>query len=246
MACGDQLASLVFRNLDPLPQGDTARLVDFARESGIVVFLQPAGPDSIQALEPAHIELSYALPAHDIEILFEPSDFVQVNAAMNRLMVDRALELLEPSREDRLLDLYCGLGNFTLPLARHTAETVGVEGDAGLVDRARKNAERNGIDGARFHCADLTLDPAQAPWLRDGYDKVLIDPPRSGALEMLPHIAATGARRVLYISCHPGSLARDAGVLVRDHGFALRGAGVMDMFPHTGHVESIALFERAG
>lgn len=246
VACGDQVASLVFRNLDPLPQGDTARLVDFARETGIGVFLQPAGPDSIQALEPARIELSYTLPAHGIEILFEPSDFVQVNAAMNRLMVDRAIELLEPGREDRLLDLFCGLGNFTLPLARHTAETVGVEGDAGLVERASKNAERNGIDGARFHCADLTLDPAQAPWLREGYDKVLIDPPRSGALEMLPHIAATGARRVLYISCHPGSLARDAGVLVRDHGFALRGAGVMDMFPHTGHVESIALFERAG
>jgi 23S rRNA (uracil1939-C5)-methyltransferase len=161
---------------------------------------------------------------------------------MNRLMVDRAIELLQPTPDDRILDLFCGLGNFTLPLARHAGEVVGVEGDKGLVERARDNAVRNGIENAHFHCADLTLEPGQAPWLRQPYDKVLIDPPRSGAEEMLPHIAASGASRLLYISCHPASLARDAGILCREHGFELQGAGVMDMFPHTGHVESLALF----
>lgn len=246
VACGDAAASLVFRHLDPLPDADMARLVEFAQDTGVGVFLQPGGPDTIYALEPEHIDLSYELPAHGVNIHFKPSDFIQVNAEMNRSMVDRAVELLEPGADDRILDLFCGLGNFTLPLAGRGAQSVGVEGDSGLVERARMNAARNGVERAEFHCADLTLEPGQAPWLRAGYDKVLIDPPRSGALGMIPHIATSGARRVLYISCHPGSLARDAGVLVRDHGFALSGAGVMDMFPHTGHVESVALFERGG
>lgn len=244
VACGDETAALVFRHLDPLPSGDAEALREFSRETGIGVFLQPAGPNSIHALEPEQLELAYAIPAHDVEIRFEPSDFIQVNAAMNRLMVDRAIELLRPTRDDRVLDLFCGLGNFTLPIARQSLEVVGVEGDAGLVARARRNAEHNQIENAEFHCADLTLEPGQAPWLRTPYDKVMIDPPRSGAEEVLPYIAASGAWRLLYISCHPGTLARDAGTLVRQHGFSLKGAGVMDMFPHTGHVESIALFER--
>lgn len=250
VACGDSVAALVFRHLDPLPAEDVDKLRAFARESGLAVFLQPGGPDTIHSLEPEGVTLSYALPAHGVEIRFEPSDFVQVNGAMNRLMVDRAIELLEPGPNDRILDLFCGLGNFTLPLARHAGEAVGVEGDIGLVERARANAARNGLDNARFHCADLSQAPdgsqGQQPWLRGGYDKVLIDPPRSGAEEVLPSIVASGARRLLYISCHPASLARDAGILVREHGFELVGAGVMDMFPHTAHVESVALFEREG
>jgi len=244
VACGDEVASLVFRHLDPLPGSDVEKLRNFARESGIAVFLQPGGPDSIRPLEPGEIELSYALPAYGLRIQFAPSDFIQVNGEMNRQLVDRAVELLEPRSGDRILDLFCGLGNFTLPMAKGGAETVGVEGDAGLVARARDNAARNGIETAGFHCADLTLDPGDAPWLLKPFDKVLVDPPRSGAQEMLPHIAASGASRLLYVSCDPSSLARDAGMLVHDLGFALLGAGVMDMFPHTGHVESMALFER--
>lgn len=244
VACGDDLSSLIFRHMDPLPSDDQEKLRQFSRDNGIAVYLQPAGPDSIHALEPEKVELSYQIPAHDVEIHFEPADFIQVNGAMNRLMIDRAIQLLEPGPDDRILDLFCGLGNFTLPLARHAGEVVGVEGDSGLVNRARDNAAKNGIDNAIFHTADLTQDPLQSSWLREPYQKVLIDPPRSGAEEMLPHIAASGASRVLYISCHPASLARDVGILVQEHGFKLKGAGVMDMFPHTGHVESLALFER--
>lgn len=244
VACGDEVASLVFRHLDPLPADDVGKLRAFARQTGIAVFLQPGGPDSIKALEPREIELTYALPAHGLRFRFGPSDFIQVNGEMNRRMVDRALELLEPQGGDRILDLFCGLGNFTLPLAKSGAHTVGVEGAVPLVERARDNAGRNDVETAHFHCADLTLPPCDAPWLGQPYDKVLIDPPRSGAEAMLPHIAASGAGRVLYVSCDPASLARDAATLVRDHGFELLGAGVMDMFPHTRHVESMALFER--
>jgi 23S rRNA (uracil1939-C5)-methyltransferase len=159
-------------------------------------------------------------------------------------MVDRALELLQLESQERVLDLFCGLGNFTLPLARCCGEVVGVEGDAGLIERARDNARMNGIDNARFHAADLNEDQQSAPWLEQSYDKLLLDPPRSGALEMLAHIPRIGARRIVYVSCNPATLARDAGELVRKYGYRLLGAGVMDMFPHTGHVESIAVFER--
>ena len=244
VACGDSVASLVFRHLDPLPEPDREALRRFSIENGVAVFLQPAGPESIEALEPGKIDLSYTLPEDNVTIRFEPSDFIQVNGGMNQLMVRRALELLDPQPGERVLDLFCGLGNFTLPLARQAAEVFGVEGDAGLVARARENARQNGIVNTEFHCADLATDASGAPWLSHAFDKVLIDPPRSGAQEVLPNIAASGASRLLYVSCHPASLARDAGLLVRDHGFRLTGAGVMDMFPHTSHVESMALFER--
>lgn len=244
VACGDEQASLVFRHLDPLPEGDLERLREYAQESGIAVFLQPAGPDSIHPLDNRAIDLSYSLPDHDVVIHFQPADFIQVNGEMNRLMVDRAIELLDPRPGERVLDLFCGLGNFTLPMARRGAQLTGIEGDPALVERARENASRNGIGNAAYHHADLKLEAGQSPWLQSPYEKVLIDPPRSGAGEMLRHIAASGAWRVLYISCHPQSLAEDAAVLVRAHDFRLRGAGVIDMFPHTGHVESIALFER--
>lgn len=244
VACGDESCALVFRHLEPLSEGDLEKLRDFARNSGIAVLLQPKGPDSIHCLEPESVQLSFRIPEFDIEMDFEPSDFVQVNAAMNQAMISRAMELLEPSADDRILDLFCGLGNFTLPMATRAAEVVGIEGDGALVERAGSNALRNGLDNANFHAADLNEDPGSASWLRESYTKVLVDPPRSGAEFILPHIAASGAKRVLYVSCHPASLARDAGILVQQFGFRLVGAGVMDMFPHTGHVESIALFER--
>ena len=244
VACGDSQCALVFRHLEPLSAGDEQLLSEFARSSGIAVLLQPAGPASVHGLEPAVVELTFAFPALGLELEFGPSDFIQVNAGMNRKMVQRALDLLDPTADDRILDLFCGLGNFTLPIATRAGQVVGVEGDGELVRKARLNAQRNALANVDFHAADLNEEPAGAPWLREAYDKVLVDPPRSGAEFILPHIAASGARRVVYVSCHPASLARDAGILVHEHGFRLLGAGVMDMFPHTGHVESIALFER--
>jgi len=244
VACGDDSCALVFRHLEPLSAGDLEKLRGFARDSGIAVLLQPKGPDSIHCLEPESVQLSFSIPEFGIEMDFEPSDFVQVNAAMNQAMISRAMELLEPSADDRILDLFCGLGNFTLPLATVAAEVVGVEGDSALVSRARSNARLNGLDKASFHAADLNEDPGSAAWLNEPFNKVLVDPPRSGAESILPHIVASGAGRLLYLSCHPASLARDAGILVQQFGFRLVGAGVMDMFPHTGHVESIALFEQ--
>jgi 23S rRNA (uracil1939-C5)-methyltransferase len=244
VACGDTACALVFRHLEVLSASDLDKLRDFARSSGIAVLLQPKGPDTIRCLEPESLELSFGIPQFGIDMLFEPSDFVQVNAAINQTMIARALELLNPSEGDRILDLFCGLGNFTLPLSTLASEVVGIEGDQALLERATANAVRNKLSKASFYAADLNQEPGAAPWLRDPYDKVLVDPPRSGAEFILPHIAASGARRIVYVSCHPASLARDAGILVRDFGFKLLGAGVMDMFPHTGHVESIALFER--
>lgn len=244
VACGDDDCALIFRHLEPLSEGDKGKLSDFARTSGIAVLLQPKGPESIHCLEPPSLQLSFLIPEFGIRIDFGPSDFVQVNAAMNQAMISRTMELLDPSAEDRILDLFCGLGNFTLPIAALGAEVAGIEGESGLVDRARSNARANGLDKASFHAADLNEDPGSATWLKKPYSKVLIDPPRSGAEFILPHVAASEAGRLVYVSCHPASLARDAGILVRQFGFQLQGAGVMDMFPHTGHVESIALFER--
>ena len=244
VACGDDNCALVFRHLEPLSEPDLEKLRNFARGSGIAVLLQAKGPDSICCLEPESLELSFKIPEFGGEMFFEASDFVQVNAAMNRAMISRVVELLDPCAEDRVLDLFCGLGNFTLPIASRAGEVVGIEGDRALVRRAESNAVHNGVNNVHFYAADLNEDAAAAPWLRQPYDKVLVDPPRSGAEFILQHIAASGASRVVYVSCHPASLARDAGILTEQFGFRLVGAGVMDMFPHTGHVESIAIFER--
>jgi 23S rRNA (uracil1939-C5)-methyltransferase len=190
--------------------------------------------------------LSYALPDFGLELEFAPTDFVQVNGALNRALVARAVELLRPGADSTVLDLYCGLGNFTLALARSSGHVVGVEGERGLVERARHNARRNGLSNVEFHVGDLSK-PMETPagWLRGAYTHVLLDPPRVGAApEMLSAIARLDPARVLYVSCHPGSLARDLGILVHEHGFTLESAGVVDMFPHTAHVESMALLRR--
>jgi 23S rRNA (uracil1939-C5)-methyltransferase len=179
-----------------------------------------------------------------VSIHFAPTDFTQVNLELNRLMVDRALELLDPQPDERVLDLFCGLGNFTLPLARRAADVLGVEGDEGLVARARHNAKVNGIANARFLAADLYGDLGPAEWLRERFDKALLDPPRSGALEVIDRLPALGVRRLVYVSCYPSTLARDADRLVNTHGYRLVAAGAMDMFPHTAHLESLAVFER--
>ena len=241
---GDDAIALTVRHLAPLEEADRAALAAFGREYGFAIFLQPKGPDSVHPLDGQAPALSFRLPQWDVELAFEPLDFIQVNAGLNQKMIARALELLDAQAGERVLDLFCGLGNFTLPLARTVAEVVGVEGDAGLVARARANAQRNGLDNAQFFAADLTQDQRGTPWMRAGFDKLLLDPPRSGADEVLKQLPLQGIDRIVYVSCHPGSLARDAGYLVHERGYRLVAAGVMDMFPHTAHVESIALFER--
>jgi 23S rRNA (uracil1939-C5)-methyltransferase len=188
--------------------------------------------------------LSYDLPAFDLTLAFQPNDFTQVNSDINRQMIQRSIDLLALSPEDRVLDLFCGLGNFTLPLARKAAVVTGVEGDAGLVARARENALKNGLSNISFYTANLYEILANEPWLQQRFNKILLDPPRSGAQEVLHLLPKLGAERIVYVSCYPGTLARDAGILVEQHNYRLLSAGVMDMFPHTAHVESIALFEK--
>jgi 23S rRNA (uracil1939-C5)-methyltransferase len=238
------VSALVFRHLDPLTQKDLALLSQFGRDHNLHIYLQPEGPDSINLLWPETSCLRYELPGQDVAIEFRPTDFTQINPVINRQTVDRVVQLLELQSEDSVLDLFCGVGNFTLPLARLTATVTGVEGEAELVGRARHNAELNGIDNASFHVADLAGDNIEAAWAGRRYDKVLLDPPRSGAAAVLDVVGNIRPLRIVYVSCHPGSLARDAGRLVHDFGYRLKRAGVMDMFPHTAHVESIALFEQ--
>jgi 23S rRNA (uracil1939-C5)-methyltransferase len=244
VAAGDDRTALVFRNLAPLSQDDRARLLEFGEREGFAIFLQPGGNDTVTPLDGGDPELHFALPAHGVDYAFRPLDFIQVNGAMNQRMVEHALALLDPAPHQRVLDLFCGLGNFTLPLARRCARVVGVEGDAGLVRRAHENARRNGIANVEFHAADLVSDLRNEPWVREGFDALLLDPPRTGADATIPQLPLDQVGRIVYVSCHPGSLARDAGILVREHGYRLAAAGVMDMFPHTAHVESIALFEK--
>lgn len=236
--------ALVFRHLEPLSDADLAALTAFAQATGFAVFLQPGGVDSVRPLWPQAVDLAFAIPAFDLELAFRPLDFIQVNAGLNQKMIVRAVELLDPQPQDRVLDLFCGLGNFTLPLARRAGTVVGVEGDAGLVARARENAARNSLGNVEFHAADLARDLSTEPWMRAGFDKLLIDPPRAGAAEVLAQLPLAGIRRIVYVSCHPASLARDAGFLVRERGYRLVAAGAMDMFPQTAHVESIAVFEK--
>lgn len=243
-AVGDGPACFVFRNLVELGAEDRARLAAFARAEGVIVMLQPGGVDSVTPLEPDSVELSFALPKYGVTLAFEPLDFIQVHAAINEMMIDRAIDLLAPGPDDHVLDLFSGLGNFTLPLARRAGRVVGVEGESGLVARARANAARNGIANVDFHQANLFDDQKDAPWARGDSNLVLLDPPRAGAEAAMDWPSWRRVQRVVYVSCHPASLARDAGALVRRHGFRLAAAGVMDMFPHTGHVESIALFVR--
>jgi 23S rRNA (uracil1939-C5)-methyltransferase len=245
VACGDREAAMVFRNMDPLSESDTAALIRFGQAHELHIYLQPKGPDTVHRIWPDSGEerLSYDMEEFDLTMKFHPMDFTQVNAGINRTMVHRAVEWLDIQPGERVLDLFCGLGNFTLPLARSAAHVVGVEGDESMVVRGRENAELNGLSNVAFHGADLQADFTAQPWAAEGFDKILIDPPRSGAQEVCEYLTAFGARRIVYVSCNPATLARDAGVMVRN-GYRLVRAGVMDMFPHTTHVESMAMFER--
>jgi 23S rRNA (uracil1939-C5)-methyltransferase len=245
VAVADNCTALVLRLLADPSDEDLTRLTEFEKTEDIEIYLQRGGLDTVRPLSPPGTELRYLLPGLAEGIVFSPTDFIQVNGELNRLMIARATELLEPRPADRLLDLFCGLGNFSLPLALRVAVVTGVEGDAMLVARAARNAERNSIVNARFIAADLARDVGQAGWAREAWDLVLLDPPRAGARDVLAVATASRPRRIVYVSCHAGTLARDAGILAQQHGYRLRAAGIMDMFPHTSHVESIALFEPA-
>jgi 23S rRNA (uracil1939-C5)-methyltransferase len=240
---GDAQTALVFRVLDPPGAADIEKIAAFGTTQGVQIFLQPGGLDTVRPLRPDYPPLSYAVDEGRVVIEFGPVDFIQVNREVNASMVTAAMELLLPTADDSVLDLFCGLGNFTLPLARRARRVVGVEGDSALVAKAAVNAARNAIGNAAFFKENLFEPTEFGPWSDDHYDLVLLDPPRAGASALLSRMAHWRPRRVVYISCHPGSLARDAEILVHGQGFKLTCAGVMDMFPHTTHVESIAVFE---
>jgi 23S rRNA (uracil1939-C5)-methyltransferase len=244
---GANSCALVFRHLQALDRHDLDQLLAFGTEHALDIYLQPRGTETVHRILPTAGEerLFYTLPDFGLRLAFHPMDFTQVNAGINRMMVQRAVELLEVQAGDRVLDLFCGLGNFTLPLATRALEVLGVEGAAAMVERGSENAQRNSITNARFIKADLTLPPEHHAWLKQGFDKVLLDPPRSGALEVLPAVIAARPARIVYVSCNPATLARDAAFLA-EQGYELAAAGAMDMFPHTSHVEAMALFLPAG
>lgn len=255
VAVGDEALALVFRVLAPLTDDDRRRLTGFARDHRLELWLQPKGPDSIELLDDGRpwaasapsSRLAYGLREFDVRISFRPTDFTQVNHAVNEIMVSRALRLLAPEPWDRVADLFCGLGNFTLPLARRSGRVVGIEGSASLIGRARENARANGLaERIRFQVANLfEIEPAG--WRQLGpFDRVLIDPPREGALAVVKAIAADedAPRRIVYVSCNPATLARDASILSHENRYQLTAAGALNMFPHTSHVESIAVFDR--
>lgn len=250
VAVGDNATALVLRHLEPLNENDHAVLAEFANQHNIEWWLQAGGPDTAQPMTATQAQdLYYTLPEFDVKLYFRPTEFTQVNHDINRVLIRRALRLLDVQAGERVADLFCGLGNFTLPIASRGAKVFGVEGSKVLVDRARENATRNALqDQCSYDVADLfKIDEAVvAGW--GAFDKMLIDPPREGAVDVcksLPMASdAQAPKRIVYVSCNPATLARDVAILVHENGYVLRGAGIANMFPHTSHVESIALIER--
>lgn len=254
LAAGDDVTALVLRHLAPLSAADAQRLRDFAAVHGVQWWLQPKGPETVHLLDEGGPELSYALPEFGVVMPFKPTDFTQVNPHINRVLVGRALRLLAPERHERVIDWFCGLGNFTLPLATRARQVLGVEGSETLVERARQNAARNGLSATtRFEARNL-FEITPADLVAAGRaERWLIDPPREGAFAMAKALADLhaapaegwqGPRRIVYVSCNPSTLARDAGLLVHQAGYRCTHAGVVNMFPHTAHDESIAVFEQ--
>lgn len=245
VAAGDTEVALIFRNLEPLTPDAQAQLTAFGEQTQFRIYLQPAGPDSVYLLYPANADeyLQYTLPEFSIVYRFHPNDFTQINRGINRKMVSLAVQLLELQPTDVVLDLFCGLGNFSLPIAKYCARVIGLEGSAQMIERAKMNAAENQITNAEFACRNLeewSLDDAFV----NGVDKILLDPPRSGALAIVKQMSVLQPNLIVYVSCNPITLARDADILITTHGYELHAAGVMDMFPHTAHVESIAVFKR--
>ena len=250
VAIGDNQTVLVFRHLEVLSEADRKILADFCEAHSLVAYLQAGKPDDLELLYPAQVEpLYYHLPVDDVELTieFQPSDFTQVNPEINKKMVANAIDYLALENTDVVLDLFSGLGNFSLAMAGRCQQVTAVEGSLVMVKKARDNATLNNITNTEFIYADLySKEVLAAPWLKQKYDKILLDPPRSGALAILPMLKKMQAKVIVYVSCHPATLARDAAVIVKELGYTLSKAGIMNMFPHTGHVESIAVFIKKG
>lgn len=249
ISVADNTTVMIVRHLEAFIQNDLDVLTEFAKTNELQLFLQPGNLKSVHPLYPVKPDaLYYDFKEFDIRIEFLPTDFIQVNAQINEKLVSKAIELLDIKEDDRVLDLFCGVGNFTLPLARKSKHVVGVEGDQALVNRAIHNRELNGLEDVEFHYGDLFKEDmtstSHGDWLDQKFDKILLDPPRSGAAEMIKRLPEFGASKIVYVSCGPATLARDAGTLVNELGYKMTYAGVIDMFPHTAHVESIAVFER--
>ena len=246
VAVGDQDQGLVFRHLEAFTEDDLETLKAFGEKFKFVIYLQPKGPDTVHQIYPEEVvDLFYQAGEDEPVLHFLPTDFTQVNASINKDMIARVLGFMQLDKDDRVLDLFCGLGNFSLPMAKRAAYVLGVEGEAGLVKRAQENAQRNQLENAEFVCADLTEDDQVKTIEAGKFNKVLLDPARSGAQEIIEKMSFVGVDQVIYVSCNPATLARDAGILVKEKGYKMIKAGIMDMFPHTTHVESIAVFERA-
>ena len=241
VAAGEGAAVLVIRHLDPLSAHDLEAIEAFAARRGIGIWLQPGGADSARPFVHSTQELEYRLDGGAIRLSFSPLDFVQVNTQVNRALVRRVVSMLAPAPGERVLDACCGIGNFSLPLAARGAIVTGLEAGAGMVERARANAARNALP-ASFHRADLADEAVVRDWLGRGWDKLLIDPPRSGAEVLVEHVLAARPSRIVYVSCNPDTLARDAARLVHGHGYRLTRTGLVDMFPHTSHIESVTEF----
>ena len=248
VAVGDNQTVLVFRHLEVLSDADRQVLADFCKQKSLVCYLQAGKPDDLELLHPQQAApLYYQLPVDEkkLKIEFQPSDFTQVNPEINKRMVADAIDYLDLKKTDMVLDLFSGLGNFSLAMAGRCKQVTAVEGSLAMVKKARDNALLNKIENVEFIYADLYSEEVlTAPWLKQKYDKVLLDPPRSGAAAILPALKKMQAKVIVYVSCHPATLARDATVLVHELGYKLTKAGIMNMFPHTGHVESIAVFEK--
>lgn len=246
IAVGGDRTVLAFRNLLPLTQADEERMLAFGDQYGFSMWLQPGGPDTVKPMRAEEDEfLHYSLPEFGVSLRFRPTDFTQVNVHINRLLMRRAMQLLDPRPGERVADLFCGLGNFSLPIASRGASVIGVEGSAVLTQRAGENAALNGLqDRCEFQAANLFEATPESLAALGPLDKMLIDPPRDGAMAVCNALSENSPRRIVYVSCNPATLARDTAVLVGEKGYRLRGAGVANMFPQTSHVESIALFER--
>jgi 23S rRNA (uracil1939-C5)-methyltransferase len=246
IAAGEGDDVLVLRVLEPPANADVERLQDFARRHGVRLYLQPGGPETASPMSDEHAaDLYYTLPDFDLTMRFGPTDFTQVNHAVNRVLVRRVIALLDPQPGERVADMFCGIGNFTLAIARRGSAVTGFESSAELLRRAAANAAENGLsDSARFVEMDLYA-PGDVDLVTLGrFDRMLIDPPRDGAVELVKALPEDGPRRVVYVSCNPGTLARDAAVLTQARGYRLSAVGVVNMFPHTSHIESIAVFDR--
>ena len=249
IAVDEERSALIIRHLVPFSEKDLEKLKSFAIAGHLWIYLQSKGPQTIRRLSPEStqrpLQMSYHLPAYNLTLDFAPNDFTQVNPDVNRKMLDQALLLLAVSSEDNVLDLFCGLGNFSLPLATKAKRVVGIEGDEAMVQRAALNAKRNGLGNTAFYAANLFEAFTTSAWLKETkFHKLLLDPPRAGAEFVCQNIEQIAPKRIVYVSCNPATLARDAGILVNEKGYRLKASGVMDMFSHTAHVESMALFEK--